>query len=144
MQLAAILAAKGSGVMTIHPSANVAGLIEELSSHGIGALVVSEDGASIAGIVSERDVVRAMVRGNSALDLPVSSIMTTEVYCATPDNSVDELAALMTERRIRHVPIMDENGLLAGLVSIGDVVKSRLGELEHEREALMEYITKGG
>lgn len=144
MQLAAILTAKGAHVTTIHPTARVAGLIEELSSHGIGALVVSEDGATIAGIVSERDVVRAMVRGSSALELPVASIMTTEVYCATPDNSVDELAALMTERRIRHVPITDEHGMLAGLVSIGDVVKSRLGELEGEREALMEYITKGG
>lgn len=144
MQLATILATKGSSVVTIQPSANVAGLIEELSTHGIGALVVSEDGATIAGIVSERDVVRAMVRGVSALDLPVASIMTTEVYCATPDNSVDELAALMTERRIRHVPITDEHGMLAGLVSIGDVVKSRLGELEDEREALVEYITKGG
>lgn len=144
MQLAAILAAKGSHVLTIHPSANVAGLIEELSAHGIGALVVSEDGATIAGIVSERDVVRAMVRGASALDLPVASIMTTEVYCATPENSIDELAALMTERRIRHVPITNEHGMLTGLVSIGDVVKSRMGELEGEREALLEYITKGG
>lgn len=144
MQLAAILAAKGSRVVTIHPSATVAGLIEELSAHGIGAIVVSDDGSTIAGIVSERDVVRAMVRGTSALELPVASIMTTEVYCATPDNSIDELAALMTERRIRHVPITDDQGMLAGLVSIGDVVKSRLGELEGEREALMEYITKGG
>lgn len=144
MQLAAILATKGSHVMTIHPSAKVGGLIEELSAHGIGAMVVSEDGATIAGIVSERDVVRALVRGNSALELPVASIMTTEVTCATPDNSVDELAALMTERRIRHVPITDEHGMLTGLVSIGDVVKSRLGELEGEREALLDYITKGG
>ena len=107
-------------------------------------MVVSEDGATIAGIVSERDVVRALVRGNSAIELPVASIMTTEVTCATPDNSVDELAALMTERRIRHVPITDEHGMLTGLVSIGDVVKSRLGELEGEREALLDYITKGG
>lgn len=144
MQLAAILAAKGSHVLTIHPSANVAGLVEELSANGIGALVVSEDGHTIAGIVSERDVVRAMVRGSSALDLPISSIMTSEVYCAAPHTSIDELAALMTQRRIRHIPIVDDDGRLAGIVSIGDVVKSRLGELEGEREALMGYITQGG
>ena len=144
MRLSAILANKGANVLTIHPDASIAGLVAMLAEHGIGAFVVSDDGIGITGIVSERDVVHALARGAHTLEDPVSTIMSTEVFAATPDNSVDELAALMTEHRIRHVPITDEHGNLAGLVSIGDVVKSRLGELEGEREALVDYITKGG
>lgn len=144
MQLAAILASKGDFVATITPEQNVADVVAMLTDISVGALVVSDDGRSIAGIVSERDVVRALASGASALTNSVASIMTHQVYCAPTDASVDDLMHLMTDRRIRHVPITDADGLLLGIVSIGDVVKSRLSELEGERAALLDYITQGG
>lgn len=144
MKLANILSSKGTAVLTIHPDASVAGLIAMLAEHGVGAFVVSPDGSRIAGIVSERDVVRALAHGPQVLEHPVSSIMTADVMCATAETSTDDLASLMTNERIRHVPIVDDEGALTGIVSIGDVVKSRLGELEGEREALVGYITNGG
>lgn len=144
MQLSTIIASKGDFVATVQPDATVADLIALLCEHGVGALVVSADGRSITGIVSERDVVRALAHGPEALRRPVASIMTARVYCAPPDAHVDELMQVMTDRRVRHIPVTDEDGLLMGIVSIGDVVKSRLGELEGERAALLEYVTKGG
>ena len=144
MQLTTILSTKGSAVITIHPEASIAGLVAMLSEHSVGALVVSSDGSTISGIVSERDVVRALNHGSAVLDAPVASIMTVQVHCAPPTASIDEIMHLMTERRIRHVPITGDTGDLIGIVSIGDIVKSRLGELEVERAALMDYITRGG
>ncbi len=144
MQLAAILASKGEFIATITPDRTVADVVRMLSEFKVGALVVSTDGSTISGIVSERDVVRALAAGAGALDESVVSIMTHQVHCAPPDASVDDLMHLMTDRRIRHVPITDAGGLLLGIVSIGDVVKSRLGELEGERAALLDYITRGG
>lgn len=144
MRLSNILDAKGSTVHTIHPDALVSGLVAVLAEVGVGALVVSEDGRTIAGIVSERDVVRALATDPGILEQPVSAIMTTEVTCAGPDDSVEELAVAMTEQRVRHVPVLDDEDHLVGIVSIGDVVKSRLDELNGEREALVGYITQGG
>ena len=144
MQLAAILASKGEFIATITPERTVADVVRMLGEFKVGALIVSNDGSTISGIVSERDVVRALAAGAGVLDESVSSIMTHQVYCAPPDASVDDLMHLMTDRRIRHVPITDTGGLLLGIVSIGDVVKSRLGELEGERAALLDYITRGG
>lgn len=144
MQLTTILSTKGSAVITIHPEASIAGLVAMLAEHSVGALVVSSDGSTISGIVSERDVVRALNHGSAVLNAPVASIMTAQVHCAPPTASIDELMHLMTERRIRHVPITGDTGDLIGIVSIGDVVKSRLSELEDERAALMDYITRGG
>ena len=143
MQLSTIIAGKGSTVVTIQPDASVADLVALLSEHNIGAVVVSADGRTIAGIVSERDVVHALSRGAGALPAPVASIMTTHVYCAPPEANVDDLMHLMTDKRVRHIPVTDAEGVLQGIVSIGDVVKTRLGELEGERAALLEYITKG-
>jgi CBS domain-containing protein len=143
MQLSTIIAAKGGFVATIQPDASVADLVAMLGEHGVGALVVSADGRTITGIVSERDVVRAMTQGAEALNRPVASIMTTHVFCAPPEAHVDDLMHVMTEKRVRHIPVTDPDGALLGIVSIGDVVKSRLGELEGERAALLEYITKG-
>lgn len=143
MQLSTIIAAKGGFVATIQPDATVADLIAMLAEHGVGALVVSADGRTITGIVSERDVVRAMTHGADALSRPVAAIMTTHVFCAPPEAHVDELMHVMTDKRVRHIPVTDGEGVLLGIVSIGDVVKSRLGELEGERAALLEYITKG-
>ena len=142
MQLSTIIAAKGGFVATIQPDATVSDLVAMLSEHGIGAIVVSVDGRNIDGIASERDVVRAISVGVEALQQPVASIMTTHVYCAPPESHVDELMQIMTDKRVRHIPVTDPDGALLGIVSIGDVVKSRLGELEGERAALLEYITQ--
>jgi CBS domain-containing protein len=144
MQLSTIIAAKGDFVATIQPDASISDLVAMLAEHSVGALVVSADGRTITGIVSERDVVRAMTHGADVLSRPVASIMTTHVFCASPEGHVDELMHLMTDKRVRHIPVTDSDGVLLGIVSIGDVVKSRLGELEGERAALLEYVTRGG
>jgi CBS domain-containing protein len=144
MKLSAILAAKGSKVVTIAPDDSVRSLLAALIHNHIGALVVSTDGKSISGIVSERDIVKAFTENENAHDLPVSAIMTGEVFVAPPDAHVDELMEIMTARRVRHIPVTNDSGQLEGIVSIGDIVKSRLGELESEREALLGYITNGG
>ena len=143
MQLSTIIAAKGGFVATIQPDASVSDLVATLAEHGVGALVVSADGRTITGIVTERDVVRAMSRGDDALGQPVASIMTSHVFCAPPEAHVDELMQLMTEKRVRHIPVTDPDGVLLGIVSIGDVVTSRLSELAGERSALLVYFTRG-
>jgi CBS domain-containing protein len=142
MRIADVLRNKGASVATITPETSVSGLLTELSVHNIGAMVVvSPDG--VIGIVSERDVVRALqTRGADLLRLPVSEIMTTFVATCTPNDTVDSLSALMTTKRVRHIPVM-ENGRLTGIVSIGDVVKTRMEELEAQQEQLQAYITRG-
>ncbi|BBY41922.1 histidine kinase [Mycolicibacterium celeriflavum] len=142
MRIADVLRSKGAAVATITPETSVAGLLTELAVHNIGAMVVvSPDG--VVGIVSERDVVRALhAHGADLLRRPVSEIMTSFVATCAPDDSVDSLSALMTTNRVRHVPVM-ENGRLAGIVSIGDVVKTRMEELETQQEQLQAYITRG-
>jgi CBS domain-containing protein len=143
MQVKDVLGAKGQAVATVGPETNLAAVVKVLAERGVGALVVSEDGRRIAGIVSERDVVRALAReGAGLLDRPVSEIMTTDVHVCTPESSVDQLAGLMTERRIRHLPVLVDDAL-AGIVSIGDVVKSRITELETETQTMHEYIWHG-
>ena len=139
-----ILQDKGRSVATVAPETVVSTALNELRDHGIGALVVSADGTTIAGIISERDIVRALAeRGANALTEPVASLMSTDVVTATETATVEELMSLMTDRRIRHLPIIGERGLI-GIVSIGDVVKHRLGELETERGQLVDYISRGG
>jgi CBS domain-containing protein len=105
---------------------------------------VSNDGNAIIGIVSERDIVRALANSESIMNEPVSKIMTNEVFVAPVDAKIDELMNVMTSQRIRHIPITSDSGELMGIVSIGDLVKARLDELETERAALMDYITHGG
>ncbi|WP_034272894.1 CBS domain-containing protein [Haloechinothrix halophila] len=142
MRIADVLRSKGTEVATIDPTATVAELLARLAENNIGAMVVLGDDG-LVGIVSERDIVRSLhERGADALRAPVSEIMTTDVATCTPDETVDHLTVLMTERRIRHVPVMF-NGRLAGIVSIGDVVKSRMNELEHAQEQLEAYIVQG-
>lgn len=143
MQLSSILATKGGSVVTIQPDATIGALVALLSEHRIGAVVVSIDGSTIDGIVSERDVVRALAEDTAITDHKVSAIMTTTVFSAPTDASVEDLMLLMTQRRVRHIPVTDAGGTLQGIVSIGDVVKARLSELEGEREALLGYITNG-
>ncbi|MGP4055744.1 CBS domain-containing protein [Mycobacterium sp. 4D054] len=142
MRISDVLRNKGSAVATITPETSVAGLLTELSVHNIGAMVVvSPDG--LLGIVSERDVVRKLHDvGADLLRRPVSEIMTSMVATCTPEDSVDSLSALMTNNRVRHVPVVVD-GRLAGIVSIGDVVKTRMEELEREHEHLQAYITQG-
>jgi CBS domain-containing protein len=142
MRIADVLRNKGTSVATITPETSVAGLLTELTVHNIGAMVVvSPDG--LVGIVSERDVVRKLHEiGPDILRRPVSEIMTTLVATCTPNDSVDSLSALMTEKRVRHIPVVVD-GRLAGIVSIGDVVKTRLEELEATQEQLQAYITQG-
>ena len=142
MRIADVLRSKGAAVATITPETSVSGLLTELAVHNIGAMiVVSPDG--LVGIVSERDVVRALHRqGADLLTRPVSEIMTTLVATCSPTDSVDSLSALMTTNRVRHVPVMDK-GRLCGIVSIGDVVKTRMQELETQQEQLQAYITRG-
>jgi CBS domain-containing protein len=139
MRINEILRGKGAEVVTITPEATVRELVALLARHNIGALVVSEDGTTVAGIVSERDVVRSLHTDESPLDAPVSAIMTAEVLSCQPQDSVNELMRLMTDHRVRHVPVVVD-GSLTGIVSIGDVVKSRMGELEFERDQLNKYV----
>lgn len=126
-------------VITVAPDATVRELLALLAQHNIGAVIVSADGAAVDGIVSERDVVRRMHADEGALDGPVSSIMTADVHTCEAGSSLDDLMALMTERRIRHVPVVAD-GRLTGIISIGDVVKNRITELEFERDQLDSYV----
>lgn len=131
---------KGDRVVTIAPQAPVAEAVAQLARHGIGALVVSDDGRGIAGVLSERDVVRHLAAtGASALELAVERVMTTEVETCGWETTTDELVMLMTERRFRHVPVVDE-GALVGIVSIGDVVRARMDDLIAERDDLQAYV----
>jgi CBS domain-containing protein len=144
MLLTDVLRTKGEDVVTVAPDTDVSALLALLAQHGIGAAVVSRDGAAVEGIVSERDVVRALSeRGAAVLQEPVSAICTREVHSCPPDARLDDLMRVMTEQRIRHVPVVVD-GRLGGIVSIGDVVKRRMEELESERAALADYITAGG
>ncbi len=140
MKINDVLRGKGNQVVTISPEATVTELLALLAEHNVGALVVSPDGAEVAGIVSERDVVRLLHGTPDAGDVRVSAIMTSQVHTCGPDDLIDNLMRLMTDRRIRHVPVVVD-GALAGIVSIGDVVKTRIGELEFEREQLSNYIS---
>lgn len=142
MRISDVLRGKGSAVATVDPGISVSGLVGELARHNIGAMVVVENG-EVVGIVSERDVVRQIhEHGADLLNARVSEIMTRSVFTCLPTDSVDSLAATMTERRIRHMPVVVE-GRLVGIVSIGDVVKSRIGELESDRDQLESYISRG-
>ena len=126
-------------VVTIGPDATVRELIALLAEHNVGALVVSDDGERVAGIVSERDVVRRLHADATVLDTPVSSIMTVDVRTCAREDSLTDLMQTMTEHRIRHVPVVAD-GRLTGIISIGDVVKNRIGELEFDRDQLDSYV----
>jgi len=144
MHVSQILSSKGTDVHSIAPTSTVAELAAELSARRIGAVIVKDPFGAVVGIVSERDVVRGLASDASVVNAAVESIMTKDVVSIDPDFEVADLTRLMTERRIRHVPVIDNDGALVGLVSIGDVVKIRMDELETERAALVDYITHGG
>jgi CBS domain-containing protein len=143
MKVAAILKDKGDKVVTASPEDTVATVAELLKREGIGAVVVTGAGASVAGILSERDIVRAIPeQGPNLLESRAADLMTRDVVTCTPDMDVDDVRKLMTEGRFRHIPVIVD-GKLAGIVSVGDVVKQRLDELEAETGALREYISTG-
>jgi CBS domain-containing protein len=140
MRISDVLSSKpGDQVVTIPPDATVRDLLGLLARHNIGAVVVSGDGSAVDGIVSERDVVRRLHEDEAVLDGAVSAIMTREVSTTEPHTPVDDLRVLMTERRIRHVPVVSDGGLV-GIISIGDVVKSSLDQLQFERDQLDSYV----
>ncbi len=142
MRVSDILRSKGTDVVTLSPSATVAEAVSRLAELSFGALVVSADGSAVDGIISERDIVRSLDTDTDTLGSTVSELMTRDVVtCSTTDNIAD-LMALMTSRRIRHLPVVADDKMV-GLVSIGDVVKARLAELEDERRHLEDYITTG-
>ena len=142
MLVAEILKDKGEAVFSIAPDLTLAEACQELDRRRVGALMVCDDDR-VVGVLSERDVVRAVARaGRSALDQPVSAFMTSEVVFAAPAESVAVLMSRMTDRRIRHLPVLRE-GRLAGVISIGDVVKCQIAEATHEAESLRTYIAAG-
>jgi len=139
MKIAALIT--GKRVETISSSATLHDLVNALNVHHIGALVVSPDGKKIEGIVSERDVVRAMPgKLDEITDMRVRDLMTQDVITCTPTSTVAELMTVITERRIRHIPVVDESGNLISIVSIGDVVKAHISDLDSERKALSDYL----
>jgi CBS domain-containing protein len=143
MQIDRILRTKGNAVATVSPSVSVGDAARDLARLGVGALVVSSDGERIDGILSERDITRAVgVHGPEALNRRVDELMTREVTTCSMRDTVDDLAEVMTTHRVRHLPVL-EDGRLAGIVSIGDVVKNRLDELKIEAQTLHEYILTG-
>jgi CBS domain-containing protein len=140
MRISDVIRRKGDLVVTVRSDATVQRLLELLEEHKIGALVVSDDGSTVTGIVSERDVVRHLrTTGASLLDQTVATIMTSDVQTCTSEDGIEDLARTMTDRRIRHVPVVADGHLLA-IVSIGDIVKWRIAELQTERDHLVDYI----
>ena len=140
MRIGEIVRSKASQeVITITPDAGVRELIAKLAEHNIGALIVSSDGTSLEGIVSERDVVRHMHSDGTVINNVVSAIMTEVVETCSPDDDLDAVMQTMTQRRFRHIPVV-QDGALVGIISIGDVVKHKIGQLEFERDQLDGYI----
>jgi CBS domain-containing protein len=140
MRIADVLQAKASReVVTISPDAGVRELIASLAEHNVGALIVSRDGTSVDGIVSERDVVRHLHHDGTVINNTVGAIMTGVVETCDEDAAVEDLMKTMTDRRVRHVPVV-RDGRLVGIISIGDVVKHRIDQLEFERDQLDSYL----
>lgn len=133
---------RGREVVSIAPDAGVRDLLALLAEHNVGAVVVSADGSTLDGIVSERDVVRHLHHDGTVVNNSVRAIMTREVEVCRPDASLDEVMETMTRRRFRHLPVVGEQGL-EGVVSIGDVVKAKIGQLEFERDQLDSYVHQG-
>ena len=141
MRIHDILSTKGFDVLHLAPDASVRELVALLAEHNLGAVVVSTDGRTVTGIVSERDVVRRLASHPEVLDGPVAEIMSTDVRTCTADDTVETAMSLMTELRVRHLPVLDDRRELRGIVSIGDVVKSQISQLQFERDQLEGYVS---
>lgn len=143
MNVAGILKGKGSNVITAAPSDSIADIAGILGSNKIGAVLIVDDMGTLCGVVSERDIVRGLSEcGEDCLSQTAADLMTSSLVTTTPSETIDNVMALMTEKRIRHLPVLEE-GKLTGFISIGDVVKSRMDEVEREAAALREYIATG-
>lgn len=141
MRIYELLRGKGFDVITVRPDTLVADALRRLRDYNLGAVVVSDDGKHIVGILTERDLVRQLADGSDFLTDTVSTIMTGQVLTCRAEESVQSLMSTMTERRIRHLPVVDGGGALIGIVSIGDVVKSYINEVEFERDQLQGYVS---
>jgi CBS domain-containing protein len=145
MSIASILRTKGSSVVSVDAHDEVGTIARILSSHRIGAVLVRDGAGDVLGIVSERDVVRCVAaHGTAAVTQPAAQLMTRALHTVTPRTKISEALALMTDRRVRHLPVMEEDGSLAGMVSIGDLVKARIEEAVHEAEELRHYVETAG
>jgi len=143
MHVSAIIGDKGNAVYTAEPGQMISDVVDMIASRKVGALVVIDTAGQVCGVISDRDVINALGRdGAGVLSRPVKDYMSTGVVTCGKDDSVDHLMALMTKRRIRHLPVI-EDGRLAGIISIGDVVKFRIAEAEAETDALKSYIASG-
>jgi CBS domain-containing protein len=145
MTIGKILRHKGTNVVSVSADDEVATIANLLSHHRIGAVLVRDGAGDVLGIVSERDIVRCIAaHGRDAVGLPAARLMTRALHTITPHTHVSEALALMTDRRVRHLPVMEEDGGLAGMVSIGDLVKARIDEALHEAEELRHYVETAG
>jgi CBS domain-containing protein len=142
MRVYDLLRTKGGAVITVQPQTSVTEVLALMKKHNLGSVVVSSDGHDVLGIMTERDVVRWLVDGTDFLIGPVSDVMTAVVHTCQPHDSVQSLMETMTNQRIRHLPVVDDGGRLAGIISIGDVVKSHITELEFERDQLTGYLSR--
>ncbi|WP_137180090.1 CBS domain-containing protein [Roseomonas sp. AR75] len=145
MDIGSILRSKGNQVVSVGPQDDAGAIARILAQHRIGAVLVRDAGGDVLGIVSERDMVRCIAsHGADSVTLPAARMMTRLLHTATPRTTVSEALALMTDRRVRHLPVLNEDGGLAGMVSIGDLVKARIDEALHEAEELRHYVESAG
>lgn len=143
MNVASILKVKGKSVATARPEDTLESIAQKLASRKIGAIVIVGDSGNVAGIISERDIVRAVAeQGAASLQQPVSNVMTTSVMSCNESSTLDQMMAVMTQGRFRHVPVIEE-GALVGIISIGDVVKHHIAEVEMEVTAMRDYLATG-
>ena len=143
--IGSILKQKGGQVVSVAPHDSIASITRTLAQHRIGAVLVVERDGTVSGIVSERDIVRAMAGGGEAtFRMSAGQLMTRVLHTMHPDSTVQEGLQLMTDRRVRHLPVLDSGGKLVGMVSIGDLVKARIAEAEHEAEELKAYVATAG
>lgn len=143
MNVAGILKVKGGDVITASPTDSIATVSNVLGEKRIGAVLVVDGAGKLCGVLSERDIVRGLSEaGDGCLKLLAKDLMTSDLVTTSPSETIDNVMALMTEKRIRHLPVLNE-GELAGFISIGDVVKSRMDEVEREAAALRDYIATG-
>jgi CBS domain-containing protein len=145
MTIATILKHKGADVVSVGPHDEAGAIARILSAHRIGAVLVRDGAGDVLGIVSERDIVRCLAaKGAAAVSLPAAELMTRVLHTATPRTRITEALELMTDRRVRHLPVLADDGSLAGMVSIGDLVKARIEEAVHEAEELRHYVETAG
>lgn len=145
MTIASILRQKGSEVVSVGAHDDVATIARVLSQHRIGAVLVRDTAGDILGIVSERDIVRCIaMHGADVVNLPAAQLMTRALHTVTPRTRIVEALNLMTDRRVRHLPVIADDGSLVGMISIGDLVKARIAEAEHEAEELRHYVESAG